>query len=408
MNEERKQKIRRVVSTSLLTAIALVVGIGIGINQAGGNGFLNLARTNAANDVSKTVNLDQFWKVWNMLDERHPDGMDVTTQEKVWGAISGLVESVGDPYTVFLPPKENEALSIDLAGKFSGVGMEVGMRDGNITVIAPLKDSPAERAGVLSGDVILKIDDAIATDLDIDQAVDLIRGPENTSVTITIAREGESATRDITMKREVIVIPVLETEKLVADQTFVIRLFSFGEDSAEEFANALKEFQASGYDRLIVDLRNNPGGFLSAAVDISSWFLEPGQVVVTEEAKDETENAVYKSGGHTMEGNYKMVVLVNGGSASASEIMAGALQEHKRAKLVGTQTFGKGSVQELIPMVNGTALKLTIAKWLTPNGKSISKEGLKPDVVVEFDDAKYEKDKTDTQLQKAIEILKGK
>lgn len=359
-------------------------------------------------DLQGKVDMTEFWEVWRTIEERHPQGLDVTPEQKVWGAIKGLTDSVGDPYTVFLTPKENEALNVDLKGKFSGVGMEVGMKEEGLTVIAPLKDSPAEKAGILAGDIILKIGDTVASGLDIDQAVDLIRGKAGTTVTVTIFRKGEKDAREITITRQVINIPVSETKYLKDQGVFVISLFNFGEDSQKEFAKGLQEFTNSGSKKLIIDLRNNPGGFLSSAVDIASWFLEPGSTIVTEKSKDPKEDKTYKSGGHFMQGKYKVVVLVNGGSASASEILAGALQEHHIAKLVGTQTFGKGSVQELLPMEEDTALKITIAQWLTPNGVSISKQGLTPDVVVELDKDKYLKDGTDTQLQKAIEILNQK
>jgi carboxyl-terminal processing protease len=316
------------------------------------------------------------------------------------------VDSLDDPYSVFLTPKENENLNINLSGQFSGVGMEVGIKDSILTVISPLKDSPAEKAGIIPGDKILKIGDTITNDMTIDEAVDLIRGPEGTEVTITILRKDEEETRDFTIKRKVIDLPVLETKDLKDKGVFLITLFEFGEQANARFETALREFQKSGEKKLIIDLRNNPGGFLSSAINISSWFLPAGKVIVSEKIEDGADNKEYKSGGHYMEGNYKVAILVNGGSASASEIVAGALQEHGIAKLVGSQTFGKGSVQELIPLDGGTALKLTIAGWFTPKGKSISKQGLTPDYPVVFDQVLFETKGIDNQLEKAIEILK--
>lgn len=397
------------VSTFFLILIALVVGIYLGLN----NNFIKSKLANAANlndeiplDLQNQKSFSEFYEVWKLLEEKHIHGTETNTQEKMWGAISGMVDSLGDPYTVFLPPEKNESLNIDLKGEFSGVGMEVGIRDDVLTVISPLKDSPAEKAGVLAGDVILQIGDVATSDMDVDEAVDLIRGEKGTSVKMTIFRRGEETTRDIEIVREVIKLPVLETEYIKKDNVFVINLFGFGEKSSQEFAKALQKFADSGADKLILDLRNNPGGFLSAAVDISSWFLDENDVIVIEKGKTPEYNKTYTSINHHLEGEYKMAVLINGGSASASEITAGALQEHGKAKLVGTQSFGKGSVQELIPLEKSTALKVTVAEWLTPNGKSISKEGLTPDEKVELDREKLEKDEIDTQLQKAIEILK--
>lgn len=402
-------KVKKIILTVLLVIIAVIAGFLIGAKSHIVSGALGANTIGYVPDdlVDEQIDMEQFWDVWRALETRHPDGDAVTAEEKMWGAIQGLTSSLGDPYTVFLPPKENESLNIDLAGKFSGVGMEVGMKDGNLTVIAPLKGSPAERAGILSGDIVLKINETSVAGLDVDQAVDLIRGKEGTSVTVTIARKDLKESLEITIVREVIKIPVIETENLEKDGVFLVRFFQFGENSSKEFEKALTAFKESGSKRLVVDLRNNPGGYLSAAINISSWFLPEGKVIVSEKSKDPAEDKSYTSTGHHISGDYKLVILVNGGSASASEIMAGALQEQGVAKLVGTQTFGKGSVQELIPMNGKTALKMTVAKWYTPKGVSISEKGLTPDVVIEFDAEKYKKDKTDNQLQKAIETVKS-
>lgn len=398
---------KKILSFAVVGIIIFAAGLYIGGGTLEArNPVANVSNAATPVDLATRADFQDFWDVWQQIEERHPDGASVDDQEKVWGAIKGLVDSVGDPYSVYLTPEENEDLKNDLSGEFSGVGMEVGMKDELITVIAPLKDSPAEKAGILSGDTILKIDDTYASELSLDEAVDLIRGESGTPVVITVGRKGVEDVMEFTIVRQVIVVADIETEYLSKEKVFLIKFSSFGDNSKKEFADALKEFAATKSKKLIIDLRNNPGGYLSAAVDISSWFLPEGTLIVSEEGLNPAENQQFKAKGHTMTGDYKVAILVNGGSASASEIMAGALQEHGVAKLVGEQTFGKGSVQELIPMAGGTALKLTIAKWLTPNGISISKEGLKPDYEVEFDVEKFKKDKVDTQLQKAIEILK--
>jgi carboxyl-terminal processing protease len=400
-------KIKKIIAVVGIFILVLLAGIFIGSKTNIVSGAINNSNLNVPIDLSaENIDMKEFWDVWRVIEARHPDGTSVSSEEKVWGAIKGLVDSLDDPYTVFLPPKENNDLNIDLKGKFSGVGMEVGVKDGILTVISPLKDSPAEKAGIKSGDIILKINDKATTDLDIEEAVNLIRGKEGTDVTITIARKDLPQTKDITITRQVINIPVIDSEYLSKDKVFLIRFFQFGEDSSQEFEKALKDFKASGTKDLIIDLRDNPGGYLSAAVDISSWFLPEGETIVTEKSKDGSDDNVYKSSLHHLEGDYHVVLLVNGGSASASEIMAGALQEHHIAKLVGEQTFGKGSVQELMPMQDKTALKVTVANWYTPDGVSISKQGLKPDYVVKFDEDAFEKNGTDNQLQKAIEVIK--
>lgn len=360
-------------------------------------------KENIPSDVSDADFAD-FWKAWNIINEKHPQGSGVSSQEKIWGAIKGMVESVGDPYTYFFTPEEAEDLNVDLSGEFFGVGMEVGMEEGDLVVITPIKGSPAEKSGIKAGDIIVKIDDEIANKLSIDKAVDLIRGERGTSVNLTILREGESAPLEISVMRDLIKIPTIETE-LRKDKVFVIRLFDFSRNSEVDFEKALDTFVASGSDDLVVDLRGNPGGYLGSAINITSWFLEEGKTIVIEKSTNSENNNNFRSNGNFLKGDFEVVVLVDGGSASASEIMAGAMQEHKVAKLLGTQTFGKGSVQELINFKDKTELKITVAEWLTPNGVSISENGLTPDVVLEFDEELYKKNKTDNQLEAAAKLL---
>lgn len=356
-----------------------------------------------ADDITEADFAD-FWKAWNLINERHPDAGEVSSQEKIWGAIKGMIESVGDPYTYFFTPEEAEDLNIDLSGEFFGVGMEVGIRDSNLVVISPLKDSPAEIAGVMSGDIILKIDDEIANKLTVDKAVELIRGERGTTVNLSLAREGETVPVEISIVRDLIKIPTLESE-LRDDGIFVISLFDFSRNAEADFKNALADFVDSKSKKMIIDLRGNPGGYLGSAINITSWFLEEGKPIVIERSSNSENNNTYRSNSNFIGGDYDIVVLVDGGSASASEIMAGALQEYDRATLVGTQTFGKGSVQELVNLKDKTELKITVAQWLTPNGLSISENGLTPDVVVEFDVEAYKEDKTDNQMDEAVKIL---
>ena len=279
--------------------------------------------------------------------------------------------------------------------------MEIGMRKGVVTVIAPLKGTPAYKAGIKAGDKIIKIGDDSTQDMTVDEAVRKIRGKGGTTVKLTILRNGDDETRVIDVVRDVIQIPVYETEKR-PDGVFIIRLFSFSERSPQVFRQALREFIDSESSRMILDLRNNPGGYLEAAVDVASWFLPSGDVVVKEDFGHGNET-LHRSRGYNLFNKTPVVILVNGGSASASEIVAGALRDHGIAKLVGTKTFGKGSVQELIPITGETSLKITIARWLTPNDHSISEKGLDPDAVVE--PAKETDEAVDPQLEAAIELL---
>lgn len=357
-------------------------------------------------DASDDYDFSSFWKVWNLIDQRYVpvhDNEPVANQERVWGAISGMVNSLGDPYTQFLPPVENEHFESAIQGNFTGVGMEIGVEDEFLTVIAPLKNTPAEKAGIKSGDVIVAIDGVTTQLMGLDDAVNRIRGEAGTEVVLTIFREDIEEPFDISVTRDVIDIPTIDTETI--DNVFVIHLYNFSANAEGDFRTALREFILSRKSRLILDLRGNPGGFLDAAVDISSWFLPVGKVVVKESFGDGEEKVFRSKGYNIFSDNLKMLILVDKGSASASEIVAGALQEHGIAKLIGpTNTFGKGSVQELIDITPETALKVTIARWLTPNGESISDGGLTPDIQIEK--APEDINVYEYQLEEAVKALK--
>jgi carboxyl-terminal processing protease len=363
---------------------------------------LNVINKNPPVNISD-VDFESFWEIWNLIESKYVSNNGLDRKQMFWGAMEGLVNSLDDPYSIFFPPKEAEIFESSVRGDFEGVGMEIGMRDDVLTVIAPLKGTPAERAGIKAGDKILKIDDTVTSDITIDEAVDLIRGERGSFVKLTVFREGEDEPLEIDVQRDVIDIPVIETEKK-DNGIFVITLYSFSAKATEAFRESLREMIQSGSDKMILDLRGNTGGYLEAAVDISSWFLPSGEVVAREEFGNGEEH-VYRSRGYNIFNNLPMVILVDQGSASASEILAGALNEHGITKLVGQKTYGKGSVQELIDIKDGGSLKLTIARWLTPNGRSISKEGLDPDVEVEFTKEDFDAGK-DPQMEKAIEILK--
>ena len=360
--------------------------------------------------VSKTEpDLNEFWRVWDLLDEKFATGSttkDLSEEDKIHGAIEGLVDSYGDPYTVYFPPKDAEAFNDTIAGNFSGVGMEVGLREKLITVIAPLPGTPAEKAGVMAGDVVVKIDEMSTEDMRIDEAVSLIRGEKGTVINLQIYREGISEFLDIAITRDTIDIPTLKTEKI--GKTFIIALYSFNAVSETQFQNGINEYLASGADKLIVDLRGNPGGYMQSAVTIASYFLPAGKVVVKEEFGESDRNEVFRSIGRQIQSFTpdNLVVLVDGGSASASEILAGALKDHGVATIIGAQTFGKGSVQELMELEDGGSLKVTVARWLTPNGTSISKGGLAPDIFISRT-IEQRLAGEDSQKNAAISFLKG-
>ncbi len=397
-------------------AALIVLGVVIAL------GFYNLGLHNSNRTLSTAapdltgqtegkptpVDFAPFWKAWNLINEKFvaasTTAPTTTDQEKVYGAISGLASSLGDPYTVFFPPVEAEQFAADIRGNFEGVGMEVLAQEGVLTVIAPLKNSPAQAAGMLAGDKIIRIDGKTTSGLSTEDAVQLIRGKGGTTVTLTVARDGVKEPFDVAIVRAVIDLPVIATHKL-ENGIFKIDLYSFTATSPNLFRGALRELITSKSDKLILDLRGNPGGYLEAAIDMASWFLPASKVIVKEDFAGTQDEKVYRSRGYDIfNDNLKFVILVDRGSASASEILAGALQEQGKAILVGDQTFGKGSVQELVDLTSDTSLKITVARWLTPNGNSISAKGVTPDYLVPYTLADKNA-KRDPQLEKAIEIL---
>lgn len=359
---------------------------------------------NKNTQVETNADFNPFWKAWNVLKNKSIYHNEVTDQDRVWGAISGLASSLGDPYTMFFPPKENKSFTEEIQGSFEGIGAEIGIKERILTVIAPLKDTPAWNAGLKAGDKILKINETLTNDMTIEEAIDLIHGPKGTEVVITILRDGESKTREIKIIRDKIQIPTLDSE-LREDGIFVISLYSFSENSDRLFKDAILSFINSKSNKLILDLRGNPGGYLGSAVNIGSWFIDEGKTILIEDSGQGSKQKIYRSHGPRLfTKDLSFVVLVDGGSASASEILAGALREHGIAKLVGEKTYGKGSVQELVKITEDTSLKVTVANWLTPNGASISLKGIEPDFIVPLTLEDYEKEK-DPQMDKAIEIL---
>ncbi len=400
---ENNPNTKQYAVTILLVAIFFAFGVYVGDrNRPEIDKVIGIA--NKETSVTTTADFAPFWKAWNTINEKSPNATKITDQDRVYGAISGLVGSLNDPYSVFFKPDEAKSFEEQIAGNFDGIGMEVGMKDKILTVIAPLKDTPAYRADIKPGDKILKIDSKVTSDMSIDEAIKLIRGPKGTTVTLTIFREGDKQPREVKIVRDTVNIPTLDTE-MRKDGIFVVKLYSFDAGSANLFRNAMKKFVDSGSDKLLLDLRGNPGGYLDAAVDMASWFLPNGKTIVTEDYGTNKPADIYRSKGYNIfNDNLKFVILIDGGSASASEILAGAMQDNARAKLVGAQSFGKGSVQEVIELTPDTILKITVAKWLTPNGTSISEKGLTPDYPVEITQ-KDSDAKVDPQMNKAVELL---
>jgi carboxyl-terminal processing protease len=349
------------------------------------------------------IDFSLFWEAWRALEEKFVDSGKINYQDMLYGAIEGMVNSLKDPYTVFMPPQESKIFKEDVTGEFQGVGMEIGIRDNGLTVIAPLEGTPAQRAGLRAGDKITKIDDTDTVGMTTDDAVKLIRGPKGTEVTLTIFREGWSQAKEFTIVREVITVPSLKWE-MKDDNIAYLKLYQFSQQAGIDFNNAAAQILASSAQKIILDLRDNPGGYLEVAQDIAGWFLERGQVVTIEDFGGKKENETYLAKGNSKLLSYPLVILINRGSASGSEILAGALRDNRGIKLIGQTSFGKGSVQELTELSEGS-LKVTVAKWLTPQGEVIGGVGLTPDIEIELSEEDFNEGR-DPQLDKAIEVIK--
>ncbi|MDD3679089.1 MAG: S41 family peptidase [Patescibacteria group bacterium] len=343
-----------------------------------------------------------FWRAWDLIVEKY-DG-EVDFKKMIYGAIKGMSEALGDPYTVFMTPEESQALENELSGVIYGIGAEIGIKNDKLTVISPLSGSPAEEAGLMPGDIIIKIDDEETTKMSVDEAVSKIRGKEGTNVVLTIARGKTEKTYKI--KRSKITIKSVNHE-IIEENIGYIEITRFDEKTTTNLRKALDEFASKNIEKIILDLRGNPGGYLDQSISVSSEFLEKG-VIVTEKKDVDTNGKRYEykaSGrGKMTDKKYKIVVLVNEGSASAAEIVAGALKDHKRATIVGETTFGKGSVQEIENLSGGAKMRITVAHWYTPNGQNIAKSGIKPDIEAKLTEEDYDKGR-DPQLKRAISIL---
>lgn len=415
--------------TAAAITVAILVAVGaffLGRHEGAVSAYQNLVPAGDTSLVS-AQEFGPFWQAWSILQQKYvlATSTATDTEDKVYGAIEGLVASEGDPYTVFFPPEENSLFQSSIAGTFDGVGMEIDQKDGDIVVIAPLKDSPAEKAGIETGDIVVSIDGKSTSGMEVDTAVALIRGAAGTTVHLSILHQGAKAPVEIDVIRAAIDIPTIDTEVETGTGTstattteasaaglqpngiFIIKLYEFTADSPSLFSNALRQFVASGSHKLILDLRGNPGGYLEAAWDMASYFLPAGQVVVTEDFGKNGPPQVYYSKGYNIFAGkgLDMYILVDGGTASAAEILSGALEQHGVAKLVGTKTFGKGSVQELINLTPDTSLKVTVARWLTPNGTNLSENGLVPDYVVPL--TATSSASNDPQMAAAVQMLQA-
>ncbi|OGY55346.1 MAG: hypothetical protein A3C82_02845 [Candidatus Wildermuthbacteria bacterium RIFCSPHIGHO2_02_FULL_47_12] len=389
----------------IVVIVGLVISFGSGFYVGAGQSRVVYLEGISGIDIGKPQGVDfsLFWDAWRIVQEKFATKEPLNNQNMVYGAISGMLGSLEDPYTTFMNPEDSQRFFDDLQGSFEGVGMEIGIRNKALQVISPLEGTPAKAAGVKAGDRIIKIGDIVTDGMSVEKAVSLIRGPKGTEVKLTLFREGWDETKEMSIVRDVIVIPSLEW-KLKGDVAY-IKLFQFSEKAGRDFRKAVQDILASNAKSIVLDVRNNPGGFLDVAVDITGWFVERGSTVVTEELKDASEQRVHQARGTAGLLSYPLVVLINEGSASASEIVAGALRDNRGILLIGQQSFGKGSVQEIENLRDDSSLKVTVAKWLTPKGNVIQGVGLKPDIEIENTPEDEEKG-IDAQLDKALEVVK--
>ena len=354
------------------------------------------------NDVYKKIDL--FGEVLEKINKEYVD--EVNQSESMDAAIDGLLQSL-DPYSAYMSPEIFNEMQTETSGEFGGLGIEVNMESGVVKVISPIDDTPASRAGIKAGDYIIKIDDIQVQGKSLSEAVDLMRGPVGSSIILTVRRVGQKKALKFEIVREIIQIKSVKADLLKKDIGY-LRLTSFNENSGKQIRDQIKEFEKNeNINSYILDLRNNPGGLLSQAIKISDFFLDNGEIVSTKSRKA-SENRKWFAKKGDLIGGKTLVVLINYGSASASEIVAGALQDHKRAIILGENSYGKGSVQSIIPLKNKGAIRLTVAKYYLPSGKSISEVGVSPDIEIDEDTDEFRiKTDTDNQLSYALKLLNG-
>lgn len=376
-------------------------------------------------DIYKQLEL--FSDTLSLVRSEYVD--NVKSKDLIYGALKGMIQSL-DKFSEFMDPETYAEMKVETEGEFGGIGIEIAIKDDLLTVIAPIDDTPAFKAGVKAGDRIVKINKDITRGITLVEAVKKLRGKPGTQVSITVLREGESKLLDLAINRDVIKVKSIKNPKILEDKIAYIKLTVFQERSSKDLEDALVELEKQGMDSLILDLRNDPGGLLNVAAEVAGKFLSPGDMIVYTKGRNNKQDMEFRVKGKKPRIDYPMVILIDQGSASGSEIVAGALQDHKRAVLVGTKTFGKGSVQTVIPLSDGSAIRLTTSKYYTPNGRSIHGQGIMPDIVVEFKPVKKEdaskqnpdelfekleeqsqqpsvkKEEYDNQLQSAVDVIK--
>ncbi len=402
-----KQKL--FVGFLIIVCAVSLISVGMYVGFAAGTKFpktILVQGVENMQDASGTsADFGTFWQAWHALNDLYLRDKNVSNETKVQGAINGLVNSLGDPYTEFFAPQDNQKFQQDVQGNFGGIGAELGTKGSQLVIIAPLKSTPAEKAGLLASDAVLAINGSSTDGITVEKAVDEIRGPEGTTVTLNIYRDGWDKPRDFKIVRATIIIPTIDVSTINGNITH-LSLHGFNGNADQQFWEAMNVALNNGSKGLVLDLRDDPGGYLEVAVDLAGWFLPKGTPVVSEQGRDNQILQDFKADGNAALVKFPVVVLMNKGSASASEILAGALRdERKDIKLVGETSFGKGTVQQLEDLNDGSSLKITIAHWVLPSGTVLENGGLKPDIEVKMTEDDFAK-KRDPQLDKAVEVLK--
>lgn len=364
-------------------------------------GQLSGKYSNVDNQIAQNIDFSLYWDVWDSVKEYHVDKGQVTDKQLFYGSLKGLVNSLDDPYSEFMNPELTKEFEEDMSGSFEGIGAEIGIRDGILTVIAPLEGTPAQKAGLMSGDKILEINGESTENMSIDQAVNKIRGPKGTEVTLNVFRIGLEDFKDIKIIRDTIIVKSVSLE-ILENNIYLIKINAFNSDTEYLFLNFAKQAFEGKAKGVVIDLRNNPGGYLETSISVLGEWIN-GEVALIEKFTDGNEMEYIAEGNNYLK-EIPSVVLINYGSASASEIVAGSLQDHSKAKIIGEKSYGKGSVQMVKNIKDGSSIKITIAKWITPKGQDINKEGITPDEIVELSLEDFEKN-IDNQLNRALEIL---
>ena len=407
-----KMNNRRVIETTVAIVVGIaLLGSGFWLGYAIGVKHPKNVVVSQATDIvpptgtgAALADFGTFWEAWQDINNLYLRNPDVSSTAKVYGAISGMVQSLGDPYTEFFSPADNQQFQQDISGNFGGIGAELGTNAKNqIAIIAPLKGTPAEAVGLKAQDVLVGVNGSSTAQMTVDQAVNIIRGPVGTKVTLSVMRDGWAKPQDFTIIRAVIQVPIVDFE--MKGDIAHITLQEFDETAPQLFYDALVKAMNNNAKGIVLDLRDDPGGFLDVAVELAGYFLKPGTLVVSEVGRAVATTTYTASGNGALDA-FPMVVLVNGGSASASEILAGALHDDRGVKLIGEKTFGKGTVQELENLSDGSSIKITVAHWVLPSGKIIDHEGIEPDYEVALTDDNI-KNKQDPQLDKAIQVLQS-